>query len=342
MNKDEFQKSTANLKKAVPLMMKNRVSTTPANYALWYTYVDNAIPQLTKEMDGVLEHYGICPPAVGEQLYNNYVASKSETNINDLRANLELLVSEVSNSMNDTLTDTSAFSDMIDKSFEDLSRVENESLSIDEVMSLVRQLVSESRNIRHSTQFLNSQLNSATSEISKLKSQLVEVQKDALFDSTTTLYNRRSFDRDLETLCEANQSLCLILLDIDHFKNFNDTYGHLFGDMVLKGIARKLKLSCREGISAYRFGGEEFIVFITGEAEIAQQKLEALRQEVEKHIFHHEQELFTMTVSTGLFYVNEGYPKSLEPLIKGADDLLYHSKANGRNTITSNMSVELV
>lgn len=78
------------------------MSTTPANYALWYTYVDNAIPQLTQDMDGVLEHYGICPPAVGEQLYNNYVASKSETNINDLRANLELLVSEVSNSMNDT------------------------------------------------------------------------------------------------------------------------------------------------------------------------------------------------------------------------------------------------
>ncbi len=76
--------------------------------------------------------------------------------------------------MNDTLTDTSAFSEMIDKSFEDLSRVDNESLSIDEVMSLVRQLVSESRNIRHSTQFLSSQLNSATSEINRLKRQLEE------------------------------------------------------------------------------------------------------------------------------------------------------------------------
>ena len=96
-------------------------------------------------MDGVLEHYGICPPTVGEQLYNNYVASKSETNTNDLRANLELLVSEVSNSMKDTLTDTSAFSDMIDKRFEDLARVDNESLSNDEVMPLVRQLADTNR-----------------------------------------------------------------------------------------------------------------------------------------------------------------------------------------------------
>ncbi|MEZ9481314.1 GGDEF domain-containing protein [Vibrio splendidus] len=335
MKKDEFQKSTANLKKAVPLMMKNRVSTTPANYALWYTYVDNAIPQLTKDMDGVLEHYGIFPPAVGEQLYNNYVASKSETNINDLRANLELLVSEVSNSMNDTLTDTSAFSDMIDQSFEDLARVDNESLSIDEVMSLVRQLVSESRHIRHSTQFLNSQLHSATSEISKLKTQLVEVQKDALFDSTTTLYNRRSFDRDIETLCEAKESLCLILLDIDHFKNFNDTYGHLFGDMVLKGIARKLKLSCREGISAYRFGGEEFALIVPNKSlRIARQLADTNRRSLEKLSIKDRrsgQQVGSITASFGVAELEPG--ELAQSLIERADKLLYEAKSLGRNRV---------
>ncbi|NAZ47440.1 diguanylate cyclase [Vibrio toranzoniae] len=335
MKKDEFQKSTANLKKAVPLMMKNRVSTTPANYALWYTYVDNAIPQLNQDMDGILEHYGICPPAVGEQLYNSYVASKSETNISDLRANLELLVSEVSNSMNDTLTDTSAFSDMIDKSFEDLARVDNESLSIDEVMSLVRQLVSESRHIRHSTQFLNSQLNSATSEITKLKTQLVEVQKDALFDSTTTLYNRRSFDRDMETLCEANQSLCLILLDIDHFKNFNDTYGHLFGDMVLKGIARKLKLSCREGISAYRFGGEEFALIVPNKSlRITRQLADTIRRSLEKMSIKDRrsgEQVGNITASFGVAELE--LSESSQSLIERTDKLLYEAKSLGRNRV---------
>ncbi|MDK9761511.1 GGDEF domain-containing protein [Vibrio sp. D420a] len=335
MKKDEFQKSTANLKKAVPLMMKNRVSTTPANYALWYTYVDNAIPQLNKDMDGVLEHYGICPPALGEQLYNDYVASKSETTINDLRANLELLVSEVSSSMNDTLTDTSAFSEMIDKSFEDLSQVDNNSMSIDEVMSLVRQLVSESQNIRHSTQFLNSQLNAATSEISKLKSQLVEVQKDALFDSLTTLYNRRSFNKDLQMLCESDQALCLVLLDIDHFKTFNDTYGHLFGDTVLKGIARKLKMACRDGISAYRFGGEEFAMIIPNKSlRIARQIADTSRRSLEKLSIKDRRSGEQVGNITASFGVAELQPnETADSLIERADKLLYEAKSLGRNRV---------
>lgn len=335
MKKDEFQKSTANLKKAVPLMMKNRVSTTPANYALWYTYVDNAIPQLNKDMDGVLEHYGICPPALGEQLYNDYVASKSETTINDLRANLELLVSEVSSSMNDTLTDTSAFSEMIDKSFEDLSQVENNSMSIDEVMSLVRQLVSESQNIRHSTQFLNSQLNAATSEISKLKNQLVEVQKDALFDSLTTLYNRRSFNKDLQMLCESDQALCLVLLDIDHFKTFNDTYGHLFGDTVLKGIARKLKMACRDGISAYRFGGEEFAMIIPNKSlRIARQIADTSRRSLEKLSIKDRRSGEQVGNITASFGVAELQPnETADSLIERADKLLYEAKSLGRNRV---------
>ena len=335
MKKDEFQKSTANLKKAVPLMMKNRVSTTPANYALWYTYVDNAIPQLNKDMDGVLEHYGICPPALGEQLYNDYVASKSETTINDLRANLELLVSEVSSSMNDTLTDTSAFSEMIDKSFEDLSQVDNNSMSIDEVMSLVRQLVSESQNIRHSTQFLNSQLNAATTEISKLKSQLVEVQKDALFDSLTTLYNRRSFNKDLQMLCESDQALCLVLLDIDHFKTFNDTYGHLFGDTVLKGIARKLKVACRDGISAYRFGGEEFAMIIPNKSlRIARQIADTSRRSLERLSIKDRRSGKQVGNITASFGVAELQPnETADSLIERADKLLYEAKSLGRNRV---------
>ncbi|KAB0301671.1 GGDEF domain-containing protein [Vibrio fortis] len=335
MKKDEFQKSTANLKKAVPLMMKNRVSTTPANYALWYTYVDNAIPQLNKDMDGVLEHYGICPPALGEQLYNDYVASKSETTINDLRANLELLVSEVSSSMNDTLTDTSAFSEMIDKSFEDLSQVDNNSMSIDEVMSLVRQLVSESQNIRHSTQFLNSQLNAATSEISKLKNQLVEVQKDALFDSLTTLYNRRSFNKDLQMLCESDQALCLVLLDIDHFKTFNDTYGHLFGDTVLKGIARKLKMACRDGISAYRFGGEEFAMIIPNKSlRIARQIADTSRRSLEKLSVKDRRSGEQVGNITASFGVAELQPnETADSLIERTDKLLYEAKSLGRNRV---------
>ncbi|EEX93810.1 GGDEF family protein [Vibrio orientalis CIP 102891 = ATCC 33934] len=335
MTDDDFKKSTANLKKAVPLMMKHHVAATPANYALWYTYVDNVIPQLNRELDGVIENYGVCPPAAGEQLYNNHIASRAETDMHDLRANIEILVNEVANSVSDTLTDTSQFSKMIDKSFDSLERVEDESMSLEEVMKVIRQLVVESREIRHSTRFLNSQLENATNEIQQLKSQLAEVQQDALFDSLTSLYNRRAFDGDLNTLCRSEQKMCLILADIDHFKSFNDTYGHLFGDTVIKAIARRIQLSCRDGIHAYRFGGEEFALIVPNKSlRIARQYAESLRRAIEKLSIKDRrtsEQIGNITISLGVAELQPG--ETANSLIERADKLLYEAKELGRNRV---------
>ncbi|MGD8110125.1 GGDEF domain-containing protein [Vibrio sp. TRT 21S02] len=335
MTDDDFKKSTANLKKAVPLMMKNHVAATPANYALWYTYVDNVIPKLNKEMDAVIEDYGLCPPATSKQLYLNHIASRSETDISDLRANLEILLGEVSSSMNDTLTDTCQFSEMIDKSFTSLERVEDEGMSIDEVMAVVRQLVSESRDIRHSTRFLNNQLTTASDEISRLKEQLAEVQKDALFDSLSSLYNRRAFDDDLFTLCAAERKVSLILLDIDHFKSYNDNYGHLFGDAVIKGIAKRLQLSCREGATAYRYGGEEFAIIVPNKSlRIARQFADSLRRTIEKLSIKDRrtgQQVGNITASFGVSELQPG--DSANDLVDRADKLLYEAKELGRNRV---------
>ena len=71
-------------------MIKNHVAATPANYALWYTYVDKTIPELNQELDMVLENYDVCPPAMHKQLYNSYVASKAETSLEELKTNVEV------------------------------------------------------------------------------------------------------------------------------------------------------------------------------------------------------------------------------------------------------------
>ncbi|MGF1762853.1 GGDEF domain-containing protein [Aliivibrio kagoshimensis] len=335
MNRDDFEKATDNLKKAVPLMIKHRVSATPTNYALWYTYVDNSIPALTNEMDQVLESYGLCPPVASEKLYSNYIASKEETSLRDLRASVDVLLNEVTSSMTDTITDTSAFTEMVDKSFDSLSRVEDEGLSIEEVMSVVRKLVSDSRDIRHSTQFLNSQLNNAKGEISNLKEQLVEVQKDALFDSLSSLYNRRAFDRDIEALCQAKQPMCLILLDIDYFKSFNDEYGHLFGDMVIKALARRLQLSCQNGITAYRYGGEEFALIVPNKSlRMARQFADSLRRAIEKMSIkdrRSSKQIESVTASFGVAEWVKGQTYNM--LIEKADQQLYDAKRLGRNRV---------
>ncbi|CAH8193692.1 GGDEF domain-containing protein [Vibrio aestuarianus] len=335
MTNDDFKRSTANLKKAVPLMMKNHVAATPSNYALWYTYVDNVIPQLNQELDTVLENFGLCPPATSSQLYNNYVARRSETNLNQLHNNIEVLVNEVASSMTDTLTDTSKFAKVIDKSFSELERVEDDELSIEEVMTLVRQLVTESRDIRHSTRFLNGQLNNASQEIQRLKEQLAEVQKGALFDGLSGLYNRRSFNDDLNVLISAQQPISLILLDIDHFKSFNDNYGHLFGDTVIKGIAKRLQSTSRDGITAYRFGGEEFVLIVPNKTlRIARQFAESLRRSLEKLSVKDRRSgklVGNITASFGVAEWQLG--DTSETLIERADSLLYEAKQLGRNRV---------
>ncbi|BCN25663.1 diguanylate cyclase GefA [Vibrio alfacsensis] len=332
---DEFKKSAANLRKAVPLMIKNHVAATPANYALWYTYVDKTMPELNMELDRVLENYETCPPAVHKQLYNNYVASKAETSLEELKTNVEVLLGELTSSMNDTISDTSSFSDMVDKSFSKLEKVEDNSLSIEEVMSVIRQLIAESREIRHSTKFLNNQLTNASEEISRLKSQLAEVQKDALFDGLSKLYNRRAFDSDLNALIESNQSMSLVMLDIDHFKAFNDNYGHLFGDTVIKGIARRLQQSCRDGICAYRFGGEEFALIVPNKSlRIARQYADTLRRMIEKlHVTDKRSgtQVQSVTASFGVAEYEVG--DTLETLINKADKQLYEAKQLGRNRV---------
>ncbi|CAM4057101.1 GGDEF domain-containing protein [Vibrio aestuarianus subsp. francensis] len=316
-------------------MMKNHVAATPSNYALWYTYVDNVIPQLNQELDTVLENFGLCPPATSSQLYNNYVARRSETNLNQLRNNIEVLVNEVASSMTDTLTDTSKFAKVIDKSFSELERVEDDELSIEEVMTLVRQLVTESRDIRHSTRFLNGQLNNASQEIQRLKEQLAEVQKGALFDGLSGLYNRRSFNDDLNVLISAQQPISLILLDIDHFKSFNDNYGHLFGDTVIKGIAKRLQSTSRDGITAYRFGGEEFVLIVPNKTlRIARQFAESLRRSLEKLSVKDRRSgklVGNITASFGVAEWQLG--DTSETLIERADSLLYEAKQLGRNRV---------
>ncbi|ROV59648.1 GGDEF domain-containing protein [Vibrio ponticus] len=335
MTEDVFKKSTANLKKAVPLMMKNHVAATPANYALWYTYVDNSMPQLNQELENVIESFGICPPSEGGKLYSKHIAPKAEVKLSDLRANIEILLSELTTSMNDTLSDTSQFSAMIDKSFDNLERVETESMSLDEVMVVIRQLVSESKGIRHSTSFLTNQLSSASEEINRLKSQLVEVQKDALFDSMSGLYNRRSFDTDIQTLCQSEQHFCLILADIDHFKNYNDKYGHLFGDAIIRGLARRLQSSCRDGATAYRFGGEEFAIVVPNKnIRVVRQFADSLRRAVEKLSIKDRRSGKQVGNITASFGVTEFQPNdTAESLIERTDQLLYEAKQLGRNRV---------
>ncbi|MEJ2201705.1 MAG: sensor domain-containing diguanylate cyclase [Desulfuromonadaceae bacterium] len=157
----------------------------------------------------------------------------------------------------------------------------------------------------------------------------------AVTDSLTGLANHRAFIHGFEVMLERAQRqeypMALLMCDVDHFKKVNDSYGHPFGDQVLKEVARCLRKNVRVVDLAARYGGEEFAILMEdSDLNGALLKAEQLRQEVENLPLHRQQEKVAVTLSLGLaVYPNDA--QSIEALIDCADQALYQAKAGGRN-----------
>jgi len=160
----------------------------------------------------------------------------------------------------------------------------------------------------------------------------------ALTDSLTGLYNRRYFEVHFEKLLEKNassrKSLGILMMDIDHFKNVNDTYGHGVGDEILKEFAKRIQDSLRGFDMVARLGGEEFVVLLPdvrkATAYIIAERLRASISDVPFEC-NVEGGKLTVTVSVGGTIVEKGTLAEAEPVLKEADDALYEAKDNGRN-----------
>jgi diguanylate cyclase len=222
----------------------------------------------------------------------------------------------------------------MDACVDDLAKVEKEGLSLEEVMALVRSLVKDTQNIRRSTISFNAALADAQNEIEALRGQLEKSQHDALYDALTGLCNRRYFDEELATQ-SLKPNLCLMLVDLDHFKKINDNYGHVMGDLVLKATAKKLQATCRDGAQAFRFGGEEFAIILpNSNFSKARSMAESMRKAIEKIGVKDKRTgemMGDIAVSIGVAKFTEG----MNPLalIEKADKQLYEAKRLGRNRV---------
>ena len=179
-----------------------------------------------------------------------------------------------------------------------------------------------------------------TRELEAEKSELLEAKatlaQQVSHDSLTGLLNRTAIFQVLEEdMVRAEReatSLAVLLVDLDHFKKINDTYGHLVGDDVLREFARRLNSGLRPYDHAGRFGGEEFLIVMPGlDQEHEDRAHDLQRQLCQKHLVSPDVEL-TVTCSIGVAWFNPGM-RSTESLLKRADEALYAAKANGRNCV---------
>jgi diguanylate cyclase (GGDEF)-like protein len=182
-------------------------------------------------------------------------------------------------------------------------------------------------------------------EIEERKTAQETLEKLAAIDPLTGLLNRREFfllgDRQFQNALQSGLPLAALLLDLDHFKQINDTYGHVAGDQVLVHTTKTVRECLRQDEIIGRYGGDEFVILLPGsDGAQGQQIAERLRSKMVSQTIATSKGDLSLTFSLGLAELRETHSTSLEMLLDLADQALYAAKRAGRNQLASSPHAE--
>jgi diguanylate cyclase len=315
-------------------MVKFNIPPNPLNYALWYTYVSDRVPELNKVLDKTVGAYGTCPVMVSEQLFREHMLKDELDSAKDVQSSLIALMNNLHDHANETAKRTFDYSEVLQDSLSALADNTEEPRQLE---SIIQNLALNTEAISATTQQFQGRIDAALAEIATLKAELQRTRQDARVDPLTGLFNRRVFDSELTQLMASPTAhrTTLLLVDIDFFKRFNDEYGHLMGDKVLQYVGKLLKEYTREPILSVRFGGEEFAVLLPGApldearqlAELLREKIQAIRIKLKKS----GDVINSITASFGVAEYRAG--EAADEFIDRADSALYRAKSGGRNQV---------
>jgi diguanylate cyclase len=322
---------------AIDAMEAHRAWPTVRNYELWVHYVAEKESPLAQEIDRLVASGQPITEGVGEALAAQFLP--------EARLNGDIL--EAGDVLSKELQSVTEAIQTAQKSSETYGReLASVSQSLDakdtgKLKAAVDNLTAATKRVQKENQVLESQLTETTAELGRLRAHLEKVRRDAMTDGLTNLANRKSFDEALVTACaqaeSSGQPLTLAIIDIDHFKGFNDAWGHQIGDQVLRYVASVIGRLGAVPRMAARYGGEEFAIIFPSEAgRVARAVLEEIREEVSSRVLKRRstnEDLGAITVSAGFAERLQG--ESLTSLVDRADAALYASKHAGRNRTTA-------
>ncbi|MCF6200592.1 MAG: GGDEF domain-containing protein [Hydrogenimonas sp.] len=167
-------------------------------------------------------------------------------------------------------------------------------------------------------------------DVTAFKNEAKELERESLIDQLTNAYNRKIFKRATAKIAKSGSSMCVIMIDIDHFKRVNDTFGHGVGDEVLKMVAKEIKNNIRSEDYFIRWGGEEFMLLSSTNRDSGYLIAEKIRKAIESIDF---ERVGKVTVSCGVSCKETKAIDSFDKLVEEADMALYQAKKEGRNKV---------
>ena len=319
-------------------MMKSlHVLPTPPNYSVFFAYIAGLPPQLIKDIDKAITDKTPFTEEFLERLYTYYIAEPQAQVMRDTALNARRILTETMQNVSNFTGATTALSQEVSQHLRSM----DDEMSEEVVRLLAAALLEGAQSMQNSSEDMTLRLAGAQQEISQLRENLARAMTEAERDFLTGAYNRKAFDKRLNTgmiEAKANDSeLTLLMIDIDHFKHFNDNFGHVIGDEVLKIVSKTLIDTLKGMDCVARYGGEEFAVIlpktpISGGRVVA----EAIRKsiaskELKRKTTGENYGVITVSIGVASFRHAEDTPASF---ITRADEALYRSKAAGRNRVS--------
>ena len=328
------------LRLALPMMTKQEIPPTPRNYTVWYNHVAGYNQALSDEIERLIETGNPFTEEVNEGLYWEFCANNDEHELRNLRQDLQRMLLTIIDEAATFSGQTEEYGNSISNTVTKLSA----DVSVKEIRSVVNEVIEKTRDITSAGQATTLIMQDATGELENLQKAFAEAKAETLLDFLTGIPNRKAFNEKLMTLASQvtlEKPLCLLMIDIDHFKRFNDQHGHMIGDEVLKFVSRQIKNVIRGWDFLARYGGEEFTVLLPdtslqGAVSVAT-NIQRYFSEAKLKTGKTAKPLGKITVSIGisLYQANE----TVDSFITRADQALYLSKHSGRNTVSTELDL---
>jgi len=340
MNRFDWDIKTTNeiAKKILARMGELKIPLIPENYRLWFEYYMGRNKDLVKDFNRLIEISESFTPVMSQTLYDKYFGEEQGNKLFEkIQDETRTIVKNFLNQMLITSDSTSDYTVQL-RTYSDQLDIATD---LSDIQEIIENMKIETNEMVGSTSNLRDQLEEATAKAEDLKEKLETTTREALIDAVTGLHNRKSFDRKIRVFYEEfkkdGDSFSVIMLDIDHFKKFNDKYGHKVGDEVLNLVGSVMYSTLKGQDFPARYGGEEFMVLLPRTLlDNACILAEQLRKNISMKKFkltRTGERIDTITVSLGVSEIRS--EDTVDSLIERADKALYLAKNSGRNNYKS-------